>query len=75
MKIDKEKIKQMAALSDEALWAEIRSVASQHGFTLPEKAPPHGELEKVRSAMTAEKLNLTTALRIINGYRRGKTDG
>ena len=73
MKIDREKIKAMAALSDRELWLTIRGIASQHGFNLPEKTPSHEELMKVREAMTAEKLNLSGALKIINGLRKGQS--
>ena len=72
MKIDREKINRLAALDDVRLWAEIREIARSHGFTLPEKAPPAADLARVRQAMTAEKINLGGALRIINSYRKGK---
>lgn len=71
MKIDREKIKKLAALEDEKLWAEIRAIAKSHGFNLPEKTPPKSDLDKVRAAMTAEKINLGGALKILNSYRKG----
>ena len=73
MKIDPKKLEQLLAMSDDALWREIVTVGKQHGFTLPEKAPPHSELEKLRSAVSGGKLNLPSALRIIDNYRKGIT--
>ena len=72
MKIDQNKIKALAALPDEAMWREIVSAAKRHGFSLPEKTPPHEELEKLRAAVTGGRMNLTGAIRILDKYRRGK---
>ena len=72
MKIDKTKLDAMLMLSDEQLWEEIRSVAKAKGINMPEKAPNSAELNKVRSALAdADKLNLPTAMRLINDLKRG----
>lgn len=72
MKIDKTKLDAMLNLSDEQLWQEIRSVAKSKGINMPEKAPSGAELNKVRSALSdADKLNLPTAMRLINDLKRG----
>lgn len=73
MKIDKEKLQQLAGLTDKELWAHIRGIAAAKGFNLPEKEPPHAELEKVRAAMLSDKINLGNALRVINNYRKGQS--
>ena len=72
MKIDQNKIKALAALPDEAMWQEIDSTAKRHGFSLPEKTPPHEELERLRDAVTGGKMNLAGAVRILDRYRKGK---
>ena len=72
MKIDRNKIMALAALDDEAMWREIVTAAKSHGFTLPEKTPPHEELEKLREAVTGERMNALGAMRILDKYRQGK---
>lgn len=72
MKIDKTKLDAMLTLSDDALWAEIRAVAGAKGINMPEKSPSSAELNKVRCALRdADKLNLPTAMRLINDLKRG----
>lgn len=73
MKIDKTKLDAMLTLSDEELWAEIRSVAKSKGINMPVGTPSGTELEKVRCALRdADKLNLPTAMRLINDLKRGE---
>ena len=72
MKIDKEKLSAMAALSDEELWATVLAIASRNGIKMPSKAPSHEELEKIRTAMSnPDKLNALGALKIISKYKKG----
>lgn len=70
IRIDPKKLNELLALSDDALWHEIVTVAKQHGFTLPEKTPPHSELEKLRGAVNGGKLNASSALKVIDAYRK-----
>lgn len=72
MKIDQSKLAALAAMPDDEMWREIVTAAKRHGFNLPDKTPPHGELEKLRSAVTGGKLNLTGAIKILDKYRKGK---
>ena len=73
MKINKEKLEALCSLTDEELWREVRSIAGSHGFRLPENAPKHEELEKMRNAIRGgAKMNLSEAMRIINNQRREK---
>ena len=72
MRIDKAQLEAIAALPDEKLWATVVSMAKSYGFTLPEKTPPHEELEKLRGAVNSEKINVSEALRLLNNYRKGK---
>ena len=72
MKIDKEKLAAFAAMPDSELWEQIKSIAASHGFKLPNTPPPRSELQKIRSALGADKINLTEALRVLNNYRKGK---
>lgn len=72
MKIDKTKLDAMLTLSDKELWEQIRSVAKSKGINMPDRTPSETELKKVRSALSeADKLNLTSAMRLINDLKRG----
>ena len=72
MKIDKDKLEAMAKLSDEELWAQIKSVAEQHGVKMPAKQPAVAELAKVREALSeADKLSLMSAMRMVNNLKKG----
>ena len=71
MKIDKDKLNSLMALSDKDLWCEIGKIAKSHGFNLPENAPPKSEMEKLRATVSGgTNLNLAHALKIINDYKR-----
>ena len=72
MKIDQTKLAAIAAMPDEAMWREIVNAGKKHGFTLPERTPPHEELEKIRAAISGGRMNLTGAIRILDKYRKGK---
>jgi hypothetical protein len=73
MKIEREKIKAMCALPDEELWAQIVTIAAEHGFELPKTPPKHEDMEKLRAAVNSgTRLNLTAALKIIDSYRKGQ---
>ena len=76
MTIDKEKLAGIVAMPDEELWEMIRSVAKNHGIRLPEKCPPHTELEKVRNALThGASPNIAEAVKVVNNYRKGAKNG
>lgn len=71
MRIDQNKINELCAMPDDALWAEIVKMGAEHGFTLPSKTPSHADMEKIRGAASGgSRLNLGSALRIINDYRK-----
>ena len=70
MKIDKRKLDELCKMGDAELWCEVRRIAAAHGFNLPEATPPHGELEKMRNAVSGgAKISLADAAKIINSYR------
>ena len=71
MKIDKSQLEAIAALPDEQLWATVVKMARSYGFSLPEKTPTHSEIEKLRGAVNAEKINVSEALKLLNNYRKG----
>ena len=76
MKIDKEKLAGIVAMPDEELWAMIRSVVRSHGIKLPEKCPPHEELEMVRAALShGASPNIAEAVKVVNNYRKGAKNG
>ena len=71
MKPDKDKIRAMCALPDGELWAQIVKLGAEYGFTLPQVPPKHEDMERLRSAVVGgSKMNLTAALKIIDGYRK-----
>lgn len=72
MKIDKQKIAELASLSDDKLWAEIVSIGAAHGFNMPRAVPPHAELEKLRAAVSGDKMKLGEAMKILQSIRREK---
>jgi hypothetical protein len=69
MKINSEKLRELAALSDSELWGEIRKMAQYFGQTIPERTPPHTEMERIRSALTGAQLNLSDAMQILRAKR------
>ncbi len=71
MRIDKAQLEAIAALPDDQLWATVVNMAKGYGFSLPEKTPSHEELQKLRSAVNSEKINVSEALRLLNNYRKG----
>ena len=72
MRFDKARLEALAALPDDKLWAEVVKIAATFGYTLPDKTPPHNDLEKMRDAVRSEKINVTEALRLVNRYKSGK---
>ena len=70
MRFDKEKLEALASLPDDKLWAEVVKIADSFGYSLPKQTPPHGDLEKMRSAVRSERLNAADAIKLINKYKR-----
>ena len=71
MKFNKEKMEALAALPDREMWEEIRKIASERGFKLPDSAPPRKTMEKIRRAMMgAEKISLAEAAKIMQNFKR-----
>ena len=70
MRIDPDKLNALLRLSDDELWHEIVSVAASKGFKLPEGTPPHAELERLRATVRDGRLNVGSALKIIDNYRK-----
>ncbi len=72
MRLDRDKINALAALNDDALWEEIKKMTAEYSISLPEKTPPHEELQKLRSLFCdSEKINLFGAMKLLNNYKRG----
>jgi hypothetical protein len=69
MKINSEKLRELAALSDSELWGEIRKMAQSFGQTIPERTPAHTEMERIRAALTGTQLNLSDAMQILRAKR------
>lgn len=70
MKFDKDKLNELIALPDDELWKTVVQIGRSHGFSMPEKTPPHAELEKLRSiARDGSKMNVGLAMRILSKYK------
>jgi hypothetical protein len=72
MRFDKEKLAALAAMPDDKLWAEVVKIAEGFGYALPKTTPPHSELEKMRSAVKSERINVSEAMRVVNQYKKGR---
>ena len=69
MRFDKEKLAELIALPDDQLWKTVVAIGRTHGFVLPERTPPHEDLEKLRKiAKDGSKMNVTAAMRILGKY-------
>ena len=70
MKLDREKLLGLASLPDAELWRTVVMIGKGHGFTLPDKAPPHEELEKLREIIKdGSKINVMSAFKLLNKYK------
>lgn len=70
MRFDKEKLEALAALPDDKLWEEVVRIADSFGYTLPKETPPHGDLQKMRDAVRADRINPVEAMRLVNRFRQ-----
>jgi len=75
MKIDKEKLAGLLALSDDALWAELVRLAKGYGFALPDKTPPKAQLDRLRNTAAGDKINAVEAMKILGSIRKGQNNG
>lgn len=76
MKLNKEKLKELAALNDAALIKEITSAAGKFGYTLPENALGKDELKKIRELMQdAEKISPMEIARLLSSVKAKKSKG
>jgi len=71
MRIDKDKINRLSALGDDELWREVVTMAEGFGFKLPKDTPAHADMQKLRSAVSAEKINARDAVRLLKTYKKG----
>lgn len=70
MKINKEKLAQYAALSDNELWSAICDMAKKYGYNLTASRPSHSELEKIRTILRGDtQISLSEAMKILNTYK------
>ena len=70
MKLDKEKLKSFADLSDDEMWERIVCTAKEHGYKLTLTRPSHTELERIRGILRGEeRIGLGEAMRLVNTYK------
>ncbi len=71
MKLDKEKLKKLSALSDAELEKEIRRMAEEKGLKLPAASPSHEDLERLRALLSADGgIGMMDAMRYYNAYKK-----
>ena len=70
MKLNNNMLNKLRGLDDEALWREIKTMASSYGLKLPDKAPSASELKKVREALDIGEISTADAMRLMNEYKR-----
>ncbi len=75
MKLDKEKIEAITKLPDSEMWCEVRRIASEYGFKLPEKTPTHEELDKLRRIASSGKIGPIEAIKLMNELKRREKNG
>lgn len=70
MKINKEKIAELAALEDSQLWLVITQAALKYGYTLPAEVPKKEDMAKLRSIMNeAEKISAKDILKLMSAFK------
>lgn len=73
MKLNNNIVNKLRGLDDDALWREIREMASSYGLKLPDKTPTASELSKVRDALNIGEISTVDAMRLLNEYKRRKS--
>lgn len=72
MNFDSHAMEKLLALSDEELWATLKSIASMNGISLPSGAPSSAEMQKLRGIFKGgEGLSLEKAREIVEEYKKG----
>ncbi len=72
MKFDSYAIEKLLALSDDELWATLKSIASMNGISLPSSAPSNAEMQKLRNIFRGgDGMSLEKAREIVEGYKKG----
>ena len=68
LKLNKDKLRALGALSDDDLWTEIRTAAQKFGYTLPQDPPK--DIEKIRSAIKeSDKLSAMDLARLMSSLK------
>ena len=70
MRIDREKLKRLTELDNNALWAEIVGMAKSMGFSIVENVPKGEDMQKIRSLLDADKINPYSAMKIMKNYKK-----
>ena len=74
MRINNEKLKELSAMSDANLWAEIVKMGKGFGFSIPEKTPPQCDMKRIRDALNGSKINIGEAMTLLRNYGGKKSD-
>ena len=70
MKLSREELREYASHSDTVLWTEMRAIAARYGYSLPEKTPPHSDMERVRNIMLGnERISMSEGMKMLRDYK------
>ena len=73
LKLNKEKLRELAALDDASLIQQIYSAAQKFGYTLPQNALGENEIKKIRSVMQdSEKISAMEIARLLSSMKEKK---
>lgn len=75
MRIDREKLRALTALDDNALWQEILRIGRGFNLNLPSTTPKKEEMQKIRDMLDEGKINPHAAMKIMQGVRRDSENG
>ena len=74
MKLDRQKLEQLAALPEDALWQEVRRMVGEKGIRLGATAPNHEDMVRLREVfLTSSPLSMVDGARLINEYKKKYT--
>lgn len=74
MKLDRQRLEELAALPDEKLWEEVRRMVGEKGIRLGATAPSHADMLRLREVFLAgAPLSMIDGAKLISEYKRKYT--
>jgi hypothetical protein len=76
MRIDRDKLQKLLAMSDEELWRTVCAIGNDHGLDLPKAPPPKEDMARLRGAIDGNAgINVGEAIRVVKSYKRSEKNG